>query len=281
MKKSVKILELFSGIGGMHYALEEARKGIPELEFDVKLAIDISDVANQVYKHNFPNVECKSGNICGLTPEKLSRLGIEGILMSPPCQPFTRQGNKKDIDDNRSLPLIHILEHLIPKVTSLRYILLENVKGNSLNENLVCAYKLHPVAGFECSQAHKLLLQTLSTNEFHYQEYLICPKQLGIPNSRLRYYLIASKSADLPQFKKLIVDKAEIDPDALKMFQKDNKGLVEYIDDPADPFDKTVLELGDKLLEKHAEVLDIVDRGSLGSCCFTKSYGKFAEGTGK
>ena len=36
----------------------------------------------------------------------------------------------------------------------------------------------------------------------------------------------------------------------------------------------------DKMLEKHAEVLDIVNSQSTGSCCFTKAYGKYAKGTG-
>ena len=62
-KKSVKVLELFSGIGGMHYALKEAQKILPDFEFNVVRAIDISDVANQVYKHNFPNVEVKGKSL--------------------------------------------------------------------------------------------------------------------------------------------------------------------------------------------------------------------------
>lgn len=48
--------------------------------------------------------------------------------MSPPCQPFTRQGLKKDVEDSRSQPLMHILT-LLPQITSLQYILVENVKG--------------------------------------------------------------------------------------------------------------------------------------------------------
>jgi hypothetical protein len=29
-------------------------------------------------------------------------------MMSPPCQPHTRQGNRKDEEDTRSQPLAHI-----------------------------------------------------------------------------------------------------------------------------------------------------------------------------
>ncbi|KFP73789.1 tRNA (cytosine(38)-C(5))-methyltransferase, partial [Apaloderma vittatum] len=54
-----------------------------------------------------------------------------------------------------------------------KYLLLENVKG------------------FESSSARNELLQTLQTCGFKYQEFLLSPTCLGIPNSRLRYFLIA------------------------------------------------------------------------------------------
>ena len=65
-KRPIVVLELFSGIGGMHFALREA--GIASAE--VGAAMDISDVANRVYRHNFPKTNHVAGNICGLTPKK-------------------------------------------------------------------------------------------------------------------------------------------------------------------------------------------------------------------
>ena len=50
----LKVLELFSGIGGMHYALKTA---CPGDRSEVVAAVDISEVANQVYRHNFPHVK--------------------------------------------------------------------------------------------------------------------------------------------------------------------------------------------------------------------------------
>ena len=81
-----------------------------------------------MYKHNFPEVNHQQSNICGLTAKKLNKLGVEAILMSPPCQPFTRQGKQKDVGDPRTQPLLHILQ-LIPQIERLKYILVENVKG--------------------------------------------------------------------------------------------------------------------------------------------------------
>lgn len=258
----IRVLELFSGMGGMHYALEAAKRFV-DFDYTIVQAIDISDVANQVYKHNFPGVNVKGSNICGLTPESLTKMQIDAIFMSPPCQPFTRQGHQKDIQDTRSQPFLHIVQELIPKADGLNYILLENVKG------------------FETSQAHKLLIESLSKNHYKYQEFLLCPKQLGIPNARLRYYLVASKAESFKQGCKLITDPSEIDQEIIKKYARNHSStLSSFINLAEDPFDKEQLELSDALLEKHAEVFDIVDPNSSSSCCFTKSYGKYAEGTG-
>ncbi len=81
-----------------------------------------------MYKHNFPSTPHFSSNICGLTARRLNALGVEAILMSPPCQPFTRQGKQKDLQDARTEPLKTVIS-LIPKVASLKYVLVENVKG--------------------------------------------------------------------------------------------------------------------------------------------------------
>ena len=102
--ETVKVLELFSGIGGMHFAIDQASRNVP-IQYEVVAAMDISDVANKVYKHNFPEVNHISGNICGLTAKKVNALGVSAIFMSPPCQPFTRQGLQKDLEDTRTQTL--------------------------------------------------------------------------------------------------------------------------------------------------------------------------------
>ena len=259
----IKVLELFSGIGGMHWALKKASQAIG-FDFEVVRAIDICDHANEVYAYNFPNVDVRASNICGLTAEELNKLEINAIFMSPPCQPFSRQGHQKDTTDSRTQPLLHIMDKLLKNVNTLKYVLLENVKG------------------FEVSQAHDILTSVLQSCGFKIQEYLLCPKQLGIPNSRLRYYLIASKlESFVPKDYQLISnDLDDIDKSLLKLFQKQSSNLNSYMDFEGVALNAHSLRVEDKLLEKHAEVLDIVNSQSSGSCCFTKAYGKYAKGTG-
>lgn len=50
---------------------------------------EINTTALEVYKHNFPGTN-KAHNIMGLTVDHLDSLHPHLIMMSPPCQPFTR-----------------------------------------------------------------------------------------------------------------------------------------------------------------------------------------------
>ncbi|NWI85772.1 TRDMT methyltransferase, partial [Pitta sordida] len=140
---------------------------------EVVAAVDVNTLANDVYKHNFPSTPLWAKTIEGITLEEFDRLSFDMILMSPPCQPFTRIGLQGDVSDPRTKSFLYILD-ILPRLQKLpKYLLLENVKG------------------FESSSARNELLQTLTTCGFKYQEFLLSPTCLGIPNSRLRYFLIA------------------------------------------------------------------------------------------
>ena len=154
--RPLRVLELFSGIGGMHYALSKARDILtPQvLDFKIIAAIDISDVANKVYRHNFPKSNHSGSNICGITAEKINDWEIDAIFMSPPCQPFTRQGNQKDLKDSRTEPLTHLID-ILPKLQTLKYMLVENVKG------------------FETSEACKQLIEVLHSLLYDTKSFLI------------------------------------------------------------------------------------------------------------
>ena len=95
MMTKLRVLELFSGVGGMHSACDVVSDVI-ETEMSVIGAVDINTVSNEVYRHNHPSTPCLQRNITGLTPQYLRSLSPDLILMSPPCQPHTRQGKQLD-----------------------------------------------------------------------------------------------------------------------------------------------------------------------------------------
>lgn len=144
------------------------------LQGEIAAAVDINTVANEVYRHNFPETTLFSKNIQSITPKQMQKLNIDTILMSPPCQPFTRNGKYLDDNDPRTNSFLYLI-NILDQLDSLEYILMENVKG------------------FECSTVRNIFIKKLEDLDFAYQEFLLCPSSVGVPNSRLRYYCTARR----------------------------------------------------------------------------------------
>uniref|UniRef100_A0A8C3AHK2 tRNA (cytosine(38)-C(5))-methyltransferase n=1 Tax=Cyclopterus lumpus TaxID=8103 RepID=A0A8C3AHK2_CYCLU len=269
--EGLRVLELYSGIGGMHYALKESG-----ISAQVVAAIDINTTANQIYKHNFPDTTLWNKTIEGITLDVFNKLPFDMILMSPPCQPFTRIGLQGDIADPRTKSFLYILD-LLPRLCRLpRFILLENVKG------------------FESSSARECLVKTLMECGYTFQEIMVSPTSVGIPNSRLRYFLIAKLSTEnkSTQSSKLlhisspgarVLYKQETTMDAQRKMSQNNDLSVRQIQDFLEPQMEVNLEhylLPPKTLLRYALLLDIVRPTCRRSVCFTKGYGRYVEGTG-
>ncbi|XP_050070477.1 tRNA (cytosine(38)-C(5))-methyltransferase [Anopheles maculipalpis] len=243
------VLELFSGIGGMRMALEYAGK-----PFTIVSAIDVNPIANSIYSHNFSDKTVRNGNILSLSGEKITKLRVDTILMSPPCQPFTRNGKFNDINDRRTDPFRHICD-LLDKIPLVNFILMENVKG------------------FEKSQACELYKMRLEEGGFHWQEYILSPHQFGVPNTRHRYYCIAKrKGMDFKRKSEEII----LQPKEQHTTNETNIGMiVEKNLEELEPY-----ELKSAALLKHLPLMDVCTPESSNSMCFTKAYTHYAEGTG-
>ena len=81
MKQKIKIIELFSGIGGFSKGLEQA--GF-EIEKQYSSEIDKHAIAN--YKYNYPNAEY-IGSVVDIRPGDFR--GIDIITFGSPCQDFS------------------------------------------------------------------------------------------------------------------------------------------------------------------------------------------------
>ncbi|CAM9657233.1 unnamed protein product, partial [Choristocarpus tenellus] len=97
------------------------------------------------------------------------------VLPSPPCQPFCKIGKRMDIEDPRARSLLHLLELIKVLHDPPDSIFLENVEG------------------FNNSKAQQYLVEVLVNRGYEVEQYLLSPVQLGVPNTRLRYYLTASR----------------------------------------------------------------------------------------
>ncbi|XP_072010322.1 tRNA (cytosine(38)-C(5))-methyltransferase [Engystomops pustulosus] len=232
------------------------------------------------------------------------------ILMSPPCQPFTRIGLQGDVSDPRAKSFLYVLEILPRLQKTPKYILLENVKG------------------FESSEARDTMIRTLEGCGYKYQELLLSPPCLGIPNSRLRYFLIAKLQVEnftfqttdkiLERFPSAITSdhggpvsascldrtsETDAEQQSLENHKQIPEGAFLYkletaeqlerkMDQNNDPsvqrlqdyleenVESSQYRLPPKALLRYALILDIVKPTCRRSTCFTKGYGHYVEGTG-
>ncbi len=162
----IKAVELYCGIGGFAKACED-------LDIEVTHAYDQNDAAIFTYNVNHTNTATKF-NLEKFDANYLDSINVDFLWMSPPCQPYTRKGVQKDIEDSRSNSFLGVLNALSLCKIPPTHIGLENVEA------------------FKDSQARKLLLKTLKSRDYYINETLLCPSELGVPNRRMRYYLCAS-----------------------------------------------------------------------------------------
>ncbi|KAJ3118854.1 C-5 cytosine-specific DNA methylase [Phlyctochytrium bullatum] len=245
----LKALEFFSGIGGLHYALRLAQPTAAVLA-----AFDINQIANAVYTHNFRHAP-STRSITALTAAELAAHAADLWLLSPPCQPFTAGGKGMDERDERSRPLLHLVDVLGEIHPPPKWVFLENVPN------------------FERSECRRRLLTALKARGFVWTEYLVSPMMLGIPNDRRRYYLAARRDPDAAAAVDLetalarepetrIGDSVEVEP------------LAKYLDPAGDvDSDEALLVPHEWILARQGFRFDIVTPESKRSATVTKSYG--------
>lgn len=164
-----RALELFCGLGGFAAAR-------PELT-QVVAAVDVSQLALEVYRHNFDHL-CLCRSVESISVDELTQLDADLWWMSPPCQPYTRRGLGRGLDDPRGRGFLTVLDRL----AALR----------------PAAIALENVPEFAESEAHRRLRAVLEGADYEVHEQLLCPSELGWPNRRRRFYLVASRDGLQP-----------------------------------------------------------------------------------
>lgn len=189
------------------------------------------------------------------------------IHRSPPCQPFTntRHAKQRDLLDKRTAGFQSIFKVLaiIPQEDQPHWIFLENV------------------AGFVESKARTFLHGQLKVSGYGWKEYVVSPTDIGIPNNRKRYYILAEKrSTKFPSKSTTpcFISAAE----AERVVEMED--LVEYIDkdlDQSHPSWNDYVLSDEVLSQPWARDLHIVDFSRRvepprpwETYCFTAAYGR-------
>jgi DNA (cytosine-5)-methyltransferase 1 len=160
----IKVLDLFSGIGGFHLGLERAGFEVESYFSEIdKYAID-------VYSNNFKNATYV-GSVTDVRSEQLPR--INAITFGSPCQDFSLAGKRKGLDGERSSLIteaIRLIEECRPS-----FFIWENVKGTFSSNNREDFAAI--LQAFTNIGGYRLEWQLLNTKWF-------------LPQNRERIYLV-------------------------------------------------------------------------------------------
>lgn len=247
LMQNVSFTEFFCGIGGVACVLRPWADSVHDVG-QSSCAIDINQNALAIHRLNFPESELhrtKTASIESLRPDQLVDIPKQLWWMSPPCQPYTRRGLRRDLDDPRTAGLKNLV-HLI---------------GEMRPENIA----MENVPEFSSSDSYRLLCEQLSKSGYQVAEKILCPSEFGIPNRRRRFYLVASQQK-VSAWKPIASSGAPISaiPKSFGSFE-------------LDPAERPKWEA--TKIEQYSDAVDMVTPEGLVSgneiaSCFTSAYGR-------
>jgi DNA (cytosine-5)-methyltransferase 1 len=115
---SYRVLELFSGAGGLALGLKQAG-------WNHVAAVEMDPIAATTFRQNIPNCNVMVENIRDINFSKFN-MSIDLVAGGPPCQPFSVAGHQKASDDARDCvpDFIRVVGQVQPQM-----FLMENVAG--------------------------------------------------------------------------------------------------------------------------------------------------------
>ena len=182
MHYKLKVLDLFSGIGGFSLGLERA--GMETVAF-----CEIEDYPRKVLKKHWPDVPIYE-DIRELTSERLEADGIRGIDVITggfPCQDLSFAGNQVGIEGKRS-GLWGELARVIGEIRP-RYAIIENVAALLSGDD---------------GRWFKRVLRDLAEIGFDAEWHCIPAYYACAPQSRDRVWIIAYPQSDTAQEQKMV-----------------------------------------------------------------------------
>ncbi len=175
-KKKFRVLDIFSGAGGISCGLEQVNG------FETVVATDYNKAALDTFKYNHKSVKCICGDITDQAIKNQvidisKEMEVNMIVGRPPCQGFSNKGKKLGLADERNflfLEYIDMVRRLEPEI-----FVIENVK------NLI-----------SCANGYFIneIVKTFSEMNYYIDYRVLNASNFGVPQTRERAIIIGSKS---------------------------------------------------------------------------------------
>ncbi|MFA7100866.1 MAG: DNA (cytosine-5-)-methyltransferase [Bacilli bacterium] len=165
MKKKIRIVSLFSGIGGFEQGFKNSK-----INYEVVFESEIDKNAIITYGYNF-SLNNMHGDIKMIDENVVPEHDL--LCAGFPCQSFSIAGKQKGFEDIRGTLFFDVIR--IIKVKTPKYILLENVKNLVLHDG---------------GATIKTILKNISDCGYSFDITIINSKEAGVPQGRERTYIV-------------------------------------------------------------------------------------------
>ncbi|MBU0546030.1 DNA cytosine methyltransferase, partial [Patescibacteria group bacterium] len=209
-KKKLKVIDLFCGIGGLSHGL--IKEGL-----DVVAGIDNDNSCKFGYEYN-NKAKFIHRDILDVGAKEINQLfgdknkTIRVLVGCAPCQPFSRL-NLKQITEKQLEPLekfARLIKETLPDIVSM-----ENVSG-------LADIKKYPI--------FKTFIDTLGENGYKYKYEIVNVSDYGVPQSRKRLVLLASRFGEIELIKRTHENKKVTVRDVIKNLEPIDAGEVSKSD---------------------------------------------------
>lgn len=169
--KVLRFIDLFAGIGGIRYGLEQAAKEKGLIPVCV-MTSEIKPYAVSVLKDNHPT-ETITGDITKVDTKNIPDFDI--LCAGFPCQAFSSAGKRQGFADTRGT-LFFEVERILREKRPKGFIL-ENVEG---------------LVNHDEGKTLKVIVDKLHALEYKFDFRVLNSKYFGVPQERKRIYIVGS-----------------------------------------------------------------------------------------
>ena len=170
--QKIRFVDLFSGIGGIRLAFEQAAHGL-NIETECVLSSEINTDAQLVYARNFNHQSLGDIRIIDKLPEH------EILLAGFPCQSFSYAGKKEGFGDTRGT-LFFEITRLLDTYKPQAFIF-ENVRG---------------IYSHDQGKTLATIKHEIQKRGYSFDAFLLNSANFGLPQNRVRIYLIGILNAN-------------------------------------------------------------------------------------